>query len=65
MTAELTTKEAVRSFADAVNGTHYADARIVLTRQGKPVAALVPLADLAQLEAAKAAPAQREENHGK
>jgi prevent-host-death family protein len=38
-------------FSDTLNRAAYAKERIVLTRHGKPLAALVPLEDLELLEA--------------
>jgi prevent-host-death family protein len=48
--AELSTNGTVRGFADAVNRVAYAGERVVITRRGKPMAVIVPLADLSQLE---------------
>ncbi len=47
---ELSSKDAARGFSDTLSRVRFGNERIVLTRRGKPVAALVPLADLAQLE---------------
>jgi prevent-host-death family protein len=66
----LEATKAKDSFSDTLNRTAYAKERIVLTRHGKPLAALVPLEDLALLEqwedetdveAARAAMAEAEE----
>jgi prevent-host-death family protein len=66
----LEATKAKDSFSDTLNRTAYAKERIVLTRHGKPLAALVPLEDLALLEqwedeadveAARAALAEAEE----
>ena len=45
----LEATKAKDSFSDTLNRTAYAKERIVLTRHGKPLAALVPLEDLALL----------------
>jgi prevent-host-death family protein len=52
--SELTTKQARDDFSAAVNRVAFGGERIVLTRRGKPLAVVVPLADLAQLEATSA-----------
>lgn len=46
----ITTKEARDQFSDIVNRASYGKERIVLTRRGKGVAALIPLEDLLALE---------------
>jgi prevent-host-death family protein len=43
--------EARKHFADCVNRAHYKQERVVLTRYNKPVAAMVPIADLELLAA--------------
>ncbi len=43
---EYTTGEARDRFAEVINETVYGDERIVLTRHGKKIAAVVPLSDL-------------------
>lgn len=48
--AELSSREAVRTFADAVNRVAYTRERVVVTRRGRRIAALVSLADLEKLE---------------
>jgi prevent-host-death family protein len=48
--SEITTKEARDLFGEAVNRVAFGRERIVLTRRGKKLAALVPIADLEQLE---------------
>lgn len=45
----LDAHDAQRGLAAAVNRCEYAGTRTVIRRYGKPVAVLVPLADLAQL----------------
>jgi prevent-host-death family protein len=66
----LEATKAKDSFSDTLNRTAYAKERIVLTRHGKPLAALVPLEDLelleqwedeADVEAARAAMAEAKE----
>jgi prevent-host-death family protein len=47
----LAASEARGSFAEALNRVAYQGERVVMHRRGKPVAALVPLEDLAILEA--------------
>jgi prevent-host-death family protein len=46
----ITTAEAREKLAELVNRATYAKERLVLTRRGKEVAALVPLEDLELLE---------------
>ncbi len=46
----LTTAQARDHFADLLNRTSYAKERVVLTRHGKRIAAMVPLEDLELLE---------------
>jgi prevent-host-death family protein len=43
--------EARETFSETVNRAAFGGERVVLTRHGKPVAAVVPLADLDLLEA--------------
>ncbi len=47
----LAASEARESFAETLNRVAYRGERVVMHRRGKPVAALVPLEDLAALEA--------------
>ncbi len=54
--SELTSREAREGFSDAVNRAAYGRERIILTRRGKPIAAIVPVTDLAQLEERVAPP---------
>jgi prevent-host-death family protein len=49
-TTTVTTKEARDQLSELVNRAAYGKERIVLTRRGKGVAALVPLDDLLALE---------------
>jgi prevent-host-death family protein len=46
----ISTKEARGRFSDVINRTAFATERIVLTRRGKAVAAVVPIEDLELLE---------------
>lgn len=48
--AKVTTVDARQQFSDIVNRTAYGKERIVLTRRGKDVVALVPIEDLTLLE---------------
>lgn len=50
---EIPTAEARRQLADLVNRVAYGKERVVLTRHGRAVAALVPLEDLSLLERLK------------
>ena len=58
--SELTSMEARDGFSDALNRAAYGRERIVITRRGRPLAVLVPVADLEQLEhkATPTAPAE-------
>ena len=49
-TVTVSANEARRRFADLVNRAEYVGQRIVITRYGKPIAALVSSDDLALLE---------------
>ncbi len=48
--AKVTTVDARQQFSDIVNRTAYGKERIVLTRRGKDVVALIPMEDLTLLE---------------
>lgn len=48
--ARITTVEARDHFADLINRTAYAKERVVLTRRGDDVAAIVPIEDVQLLE---------------
>lgn len=48
--ATLDTTKAKDTFGDTVNRAAYGKERIVLTRRGKPIAAIVPLEDLELLD---------------
>lgn len=42
---EISADDARKNFAELLNKVHYQGRRIVITRRGKPLAKLVPLAD--------------------
>jgi prevent-host-death family protein len=48
--SNISTKEAGGRFSDVINRAAFAKERIVLTRRGKAVAAVVPIEDLELLE---------------
>ncbi len=48
--ATMTTVEARENFAEVVSRTAFGKERVVLTRYGKPVGALVPMEDMQLLE---------------
>jgi prevent-host-death family protein len=50
MASEIPVTQARAEFADLVNRVVYGGERIVVTRHGKPIAALVPAADLDRLD---------------
>lgn len=54
MTKLVTAAEAKARFADYVRATEHGDS-VLITRHGKPVAALVPASELAELERLRAA----------
>jgi len=49
-TGHVSVSEARESFADLVNRVAYRQERIFIARRGKPVAAIVPMADVEALE---------------
>jgi len=49
-TSTVTASEARDGFSELVNRVEYGGERIVVTRHGKPIAALVSASDLAALE---------------
>ena len=51
--ATVTTVKAREAFSEMLNRAAYGKERIVLTRRGKGVAAIIPLEDLALIEAAE------------
>jgi len=57
----LRARDVSRGFADAISQVKYAGRRVVVTRQGRAVAAIVPLSDLEKLQAA---PASADPNEG-
>jgi prevent-host-death family protein len=50
---QLSVSEARQDFAELVNRAAYRGERIVVSRRGRPVAAIVPIEDYARLEAAE------------
>jgi prevent-host-death family protein len=52
----ITTVAARENFAELINQASYGGKRVILTRRGKPVAALISLHDLRTLEDRQAAP---------
>ena len=46
----IDTKIAARNFSETLNRVMFGNSRLVVTRRGKPYAALVPMADLEQIE---------------
>jgi prevent-host-death family protein len=50
MAEEIPVTQARADFAELVNRVSYGGERIVMTRHGKPLAAIVPPADLERLE---------------
>ncbi|PHQ81119.1 MAG: type II toxin-antitoxin system prevent-host-death family antitoxin [Coxiella sp. (in: Bacteria)] len=48
---KMTTVEARENFSDLINKAAYGNERVVLTRRGKALAAVIPLADLDSLQA--------------
>lgn len=53
---KITTVEAREKFSEIVNKTAFGAQRIVLTRRGKEVAAVVPIDDLKKIEMASNSP---------
>jgi prevent-host-death family protein len=47
----ISTGEARRQFSDVLNRAAYGKERVVLTRRGKPLVAVVPIEDVEALEA--------------
>ncbi len=58
---EVSSKSMARDLSDLVNRVVYREERVILTRRGRRVAALVPLRDLQQLEERAARPASKAE----
>ncbi|MDR3554026.1 MAG: type II toxin-antitoxin system Phd/YefM family antitoxin [Syntrophobacteraceae bacterium] len=48
---DIPTAEARKQFSEILNRAAYAKERVVLTRRGKPLAAIVPIEDIEALEA--------------
>jgi prevent-host-death family protein len=48
--ADISTVDARNQFADLVNRVGFGKERVILTRHGKPVAAMIPIEDLEYLE---------------
>ncbi|MET9956710.1 type II toxin-antitoxin system prevent-host-death family antitoxin [Streptomyces sp. NPDC006339] len=61
MAYEIPVTQARAELADLINRVVYGDERVVVTRHGKPLVALVSAADLARLEAAEAQAEERAE----
>ncbi|MFJ6866499.1 type II toxin-antitoxin system Phd/YefM family antitoxin [Streptomyces termitum] len=58
MTYEIPVTQARAELADLINRVVYGDERVVVTRHGKPLVALVSAADLERLEKMEAAAAE-------
>jgi prevent-host-death family protein len=58
MAYEVPVTQARAEFADLVNRVVYGGERVVVTRHGKAIVALVPAADLERLESDEPEPAQ-------
>ncbi|MEU6384261.1 type II toxin-antitoxin system Phd/YefM family antitoxin [Streptomyces bauhiniae] len=61
MAYEIPVTQARAELADLINRVVYGAERVVVTRHGKPLVALVSAADLARLEALDAQEAERDE----
>lgn len=48
---KMTTVEARENFSDLINKAAYGNERVILTRRGKALAAVIPLEDLDSLKA--------------
>ena len=46
----ISTREARENFSDVINRAAYGKERVVLTRRGKPLVAVVPIEDMELLE---------------
>jgi mRNA interferase RelE/StbE len=46
----VSTREARENFSDVINRAAYGKERVILTRRGKPLVAVVPMADVELLE---------------
>lgn len=58
--ADVPTAEARRNLSDILNRVAYGKERVVVTRHGKELAAIVPVEDLRLLDRVKALAARRE-----
>ena len=54
MTRALSVAETKRRFSDVLGSIHHRGERVVVERRGRPIAAIVPLDDLARLEGGSA-----------
>ena len=61
--SEFTTGEARGRFAEVVNRAAYAKDRIILTRRGKQIAAVVPIEDLEVLQSVEVQGRLRDAGH--
>ncbi|MFF8647701.1 type II toxin-antitoxin system Phd/YefM family antitoxin [Streptomyces griseoluteus] len=61
MAYEIPVTQARAELADLINRVVYGSERVVVTRHGKPLVALVSAADLERLEALDAQPAEGDE----
>ncbi|MFJ4033302.1 type II toxin-antitoxin system Phd/YefM family antitoxin [Streptomyces griseoluteus] len=61
MAYEIPVTQARAELADLINRVVYGSERVVVTRHGKPLVALVSAADLKRLEALDAQPAEGDE----
>jgi prevent-host-death family protein len=58
--SEISTAEARKTLADLINRVAYGKERVVLTRHGKQVCALVPIEDLSLLDRVRSAADRRD-----
>ncbi|MBI3948283.1 MAG: type II toxin-antitoxin system Phd/YefM family antitoxin [Armatimonadetes bacterium] len=59
MSTTLSIAEAKSSFSEVVNRVAFGRERVIISRHGKPLVALVPLEELAELEQLRAAETPR------
>lgn len=50
MSAKVTTAEARKNFSELINNVAYGQNSVIVTRRGKDLAAVIPIADLKKLE---------------
>lgn len=50
MDTRISTRELRKELADVINRAHYTDERFVVTRNGKPIAAVISFEELALLD---------------